>query len=160
MKKNKEADEQLGMSVGNAYHRLRCLLLFEYIKKAGDNICFVCGKKIESYDEFSIEHKTPWLHNSKDLFWDRDNIAFSHRKCNGPNRPRKFTEEDQVKARRAKLKNGQWKPTHNKEGQYWCWCCKDYKDAKEFCRNRRNKNRDGLATECRACKALLRRKDV
>jgi hypothetical protein len=155
----KEQDRQLGMSYGNACHRLRCLLLFKYVKKAGENFCFVCGEEIKTYDEFSIEHKIPWLHNGSDLFWDFGNIAFSHRWCNKPHRQRSgFTKEQCKKALKTKIKKGVAKPTHNKKGQYWCWCCKSYKDASEFVRNRRNKTRDGLSSECRPCKAKLRRK--
>lgn len=38
-------------------------------------------------DTFSIEHKEPWLHNSPELFWDLENITYSHKKCNKPDRP-------------------------------------------------------------------------
>ena len=76
--------EQLGMNPGTAAHRLRKNLLFEYVRKCGENVCYQCGKKIENIDNFSIEHKIPWL-DSKDpigLFFDVNNIAFSHLACN------------------------------------------------------------------------------
>ena len=44
---------------------------------------FVNGS-IKTVEGLSIEHKTPWLdrENAKELFWDLDNIAFSHLSCN------------------------------------------------------------------------------
>lgn len=72
----------LGENISTAQHRLRKQLLFHYVSKAGDAICFKCGTLIENVDDLSIEHKLPWLHNSPELFWDLDNIAFSHLTCN------------------------------------------------------------------------------
>src|SRR3954466_13344453 len=83
--------EELGMPFGTASNRLRKLLLFHYVKKAGHDICFKCSTPIETVEEFSIEHKQPWLYISSDLFWDLDNIAFSHLKCNRPDRPRSYS---------------------------------------------------------------------
>jgi hypothetical protein len=50
--------------------------------------CYVCGETIQSEKELTIEHKTPWLHSDIpiELFYDIDNIAFSHAKCNKSNR--------------------------------------------------------------------------
>ena len=76
--------EQLGMSHGAAANRLRKKILFALIREAGVDDCFRCGKLIEGIDDLSIEHKTPWL-DSKDpvgLYFDLDNIAFSHLSCN------------------------------------------------------------------------------
>lgn len=41
-------------------------------------------KKINTVDELSIEHKEPWENsdNPKELFFNLDNISFSHLKCN------------------------------------------------------------------------------
>jgi len=82
--------EQLGVSHTTAASKLKKMLLFNMVRRLGEDVCFRCGKRIEGADELSIEHKVPWLH-SKDpieLFFDLDNIAFSHRKRNRP-RPRK-----------------------------------------------------------------------
>ena len=158
-KGHKEKDKQLGMSHANATTKLKKRLLFHYVKKCGENFCFVCGKEIKRYKDFTLEHKIPWLHNGPELFWSFDNIAFSHRACNKPNRPRRgFTKEEQAKALATRIRNGLCRPTHNKKGQYWCWSCKSYRDAKHFNRNKRNKHRDGLAGECRKCRAEYRRK--
>lgn len=86
MKKTK-ADiikEQLGMSRGMASGRLRKSIMFDLVQRLSLDICFKCKKKISLEKELSIEHKEPWLHNIKavKLFFDLENIAFSHLKCN------------------------------------------------------------------------------
>lgn len=74
------------MPVGTAQGRLRQRLLFKLVVDAKLNNCFVCEEPIVSLETFSIEHKEPWLDENPDLFWDLDNIAFSHRSCNRPHR--------------------------------------------------------------------------
>jgi hypothetical protein len=76
--------EQLGMSHSTAAHQLRKLLMFQLVQQSGRDLCFQCGEKIESAENMSIEHKKPWLHSEdpKAMFFDLDNIAFSHTKCN------------------------------------------------------------------------------
>jgi hypothetical protein len=81
---NKKKAAQLGMPQGTAANRLRKIIIFNLLKEAGKNFCFQCGGEIESVDELSIEHKIPWL-DSKDpieMYFDLDNIAFSHLECN------------------------------------------------------------------------------
>jgi hypothetical protein len=71
---------QLGMNVGTASNRLVKDILFSLIKNTP---CFRCGGKLKR-ENFSVEHKTAWL-NSEDpvgLFFDLDNISFSHQSCN------------------------------------------------------------------------------
>lgn len=85
MSKFKNVDkksEQLGMSHGKAAGRLRKNVLFSLLAKYGDNICYRCGEMITSASELSIEHKEAWLDKDPALFWDLDNIAFSHLSCN------------------------------------------------------------------------------
>ena len=72
----------LGMPFGTAQNRLRKMLMFRLAQAAGMDFCYRCDNKIESADELSIDHKIAWLHVSVDLFWDLDNIAFAHRRCN------------------------------------------------------------------------------
>lgn len=62
--------------------------MFSLAQKCGLDICYRCKRKIETVDEFTIDHKTPWLHseNPHDLFFDLENIAFSHATCNGKER--------------------------------------------------------------------------
>lgn len=76
--------QQLGMSLGTATGRLRKLLLFRQLKKHNENICSRCGKSIELVEELSTEHTKPWEGRSAELFWDLDNVAFSHTRCNVP----------------------------------------------------------------------------
>lgn len=78
----KKKYDVLGIDPSTAQNRLKKILLFKYIKLAKENICFQCNKEIISKDELSIEHKIPWIKNGKELFWDINNIAFSHLKCN------------------------------------------------------------------------------
>ncbi len=74
---------QLGMHHGTAGNRLVKDLLFYFISKTDDKFCYRCGEEL-SRESFTIEHKTPWLDsdNTKDLFFDLDNISFSHIWCN------------------------------------------------------------------------------
>lgn len=92
---NKEKARQLGMPIGTATARLKKSIMFELVKQLNLDICFVCQKKIESEEEFSIEHKTPWLYskNPTELFFSLENIAFSHLKCNVSSR-RKLKERE------------------------------------------------------------------
>ena len=78
MKKQK----QLGMNPATASNRLVKDLLFNFAVQAG-HVCFQCGEPL-TRDQFSIEHKVPWL-DSEDplhLYFSLDNIAFSHPSCN------------------------------------------------------------------------------
>jgi len=88
---NAEKSRQLGMPFGTAGHRLRKQIIFHLMQECGLDQCHQCGEIIEDIDNLSIEHKKPWLHelNAAELFFDMNNIAFSHTKCNYSNqRPR------------------------------------------------------------------------
>jgi hypothetical protein len=80
----KKKDGQLGVAYGTACNRLRRLVLFKLVVECKRDICYHCGKAIEFVDELSIEHKIPWLDSEEPekLFFDLDNIAFSHLACN------------------------------------------------------------------------------
>ena len=82
----KKVKDQLGMSYSTARYRLRNELLFCALKKLGENVCYRCGKPLESTNDIAIDHKKPWLDIDPDLFWDLDNIAFSHIVCNSRNK--------------------------------------------------------------------------
>lgn len=76
--------DQLGMNISTAQNRLRKDLLWHFVVKCEENTCFKCGEKITDKKDLSIEHKEPWL-DAEDplgLFFDLDNIAFSHLHCN------------------------------------------------------------------------------
>jgi len=83
MSRQKDNDE-LGMNVGTASNALRKQMMFLMAKQLNRDICFQCGRKIESVKEFTIDHKIPWRRSDdpKQLFFDLDNIAFSHGTCN------------------------------------------------------------------------------
>jgi hypothetical protein len=79
---NKKKSEQLGMPLGTACGRLRKLIMFDLLKQLGKDICYRCNRSIDTVDELSIEHKEPWLDVNPNLFWDLNNISFSHLSCN------------------------------------------------------------------------------
>lgn len=70
------------MPYGTACQRLRKLILFSLVKETGRDECLRCGDRILTAEELSIEHRDPWLHVDTALFWDINNISFSHRGCN------------------------------------------------------------------------------
>lgn len=74
--------EQLGMNPSTASNRLVKDILFKFIEDAGYT-CYRCSKPMLR-NNFSIEHKVAWLDsdNPVDLYFDLNNIAFSHLKCN------------------------------------------------------------------------------
>lgn len=91
-KSNSKKSEQLGMPHGTAHHRLNKLVMFDLLRRHNENICFRCGQPIETGKDLSIEHKEPWLdrENAVEMFFDLNNIAFSHLSCNiGASRKRR-----------------------------------------------------------------------
>lgn len=74
----------LGMPPGTAAARLRKFILFDLVKRLGENICYQCSEPIETCDDLSIEHKQAWAsaENPARAFFDLENIAFSHHSCN------------------------------------------------------------------------------
>jgi hypothetical protein len=83
-KSNQIKHEQLGMSYGKARNILNKNIMFSLMQKCKMDRCFQCGGKIKSVDDLSVEHKIPYLYseNPVELFFDLDNIAFSHISCN------------------------------------------------------------------------------
>lgn len=76
--------QMLGMGKGAAYHKMVRAILFHLAGQLGRTVCFRCSTPILTIKEFSIEHKLEW-ENSPDalaLFFDMENIAFSHARCN------------------------------------------------------------------------------
>lgn len=108
--------EQLGMPFGTASNRLKKALFFKYIKLANQHFCFDCKKEILTVEDLSIQHKQVWLHIDPTLFWDLENIAFSHKKCNKTERrplQKYFTEEQKHEAYKQMAlkswhKEGKW----------------------------------------------------
>jgi len=113
---NAKKTEQLGMPYGTASGRLLKRLLLRMAQDLHRDMCFRCGKRIETVEEFSIEHKKDWLDVSVDLFWDLDNIAFSHRVCNVAASKRDSQARlDQLDAARIDH------VTDAPEGMAWCY---------------------------------------
>lgn len=127
-KHNKKKAHQLGMPFGTANGRLRKTILFHLLCKLGDNQCHRCGEIIETEETLSIEHKEPWLDIDPALFWDIENIAFSHLTCN-------------ISAARKPNK------INCPAGQGWCWKCQTFKDLLHFPGSKKHKS----STSCTVC---------
>jgi|SRR6478752_4829627 len=135
---SKRKAETLGMPHGTANGKLRKSILFKYVSLAGDNFCYQCGAEITSEKEFSIEHKKPWEGISLDLFFDLDNIAFSHVQCNRPHNP-----------------SGGPKKIVTPEGMNWCCSCKSMVTTDQFYKDVRRLS--GLQSYCIPCHRELRK---
>jgi hypothetical protein len=101
---------QLGMDPGTASNRLVKDILWNYIVKNEENFCYHCGQELER-DSFSIEHKVPWLHSEDPLglFFDLDNISYSHKSCNS-SAGRRFNKiyENERERRRVQSRRKYW----------------------------------------------------
>ena len=146
MNRSQRIAPQLGMAHGTAANKLRKNILFYLAQQLDLTWCFKCGTLIESVDDFSIEHKEPWEGRDAELFWDLNNIAFSHLSCN---RVHKVTGKENIKkAQEANRKcEGDLK---------WCWRCKTCLPLDRFTRNA--SNFDGLEYCCSICRNEWQRK--
>ena len=95
---------QLGMNPSTANGRLVKDLLWKYIPTA---VCHRCGEAM-TRDNFSIEHIKPWLDSDDPIkmFFDLDNITFSHHSCNSSaaRRPyKKWENEAEREAARIRV---------------------------------------------------------
>ncbi|TET45060.1 MAG: hypothetical protein E3J66_00085 [Dehalococcoidia bacterium] len=133
---NDRKSEQLGMPYGTAYHRLRKMIMFGLVRRLGEDICFRCGEKIETIAEFSIEHKECWQNVDVALFWDLDNIAFSHLICN---LAAKDEERVRVAGRKGAAARGDQRYV-GPLGTAWCCDCQDFLPVGKFSRNQRHWN--------------------
>ena len=120
----------LGMPHSTANHQLRKSILFKYVSLAGEDNCYKCGNKIESVNDLSIEHKEPWEGRSVDLFWDLDNIAFSHIQCNKPHTYKKPA-------------------IPYEQGVQKCYVCNVVKPFKDFYKS--SNNGSGRQRHCKTC---------
>lgn len=136
---NRAKAQQLGMPFGTAMAKLRKQLLFSLLKKYNENVCYRCEKPIECVEQLSVDHKKPWLRFDTNLFWDVNNIAFSHLDCN-------------VNARNTKNAG---KPRINSPtGTSWCSSCKQNKSITMFSKNKGENGRDGIHRECKDCRKI------
>ena len=74
----------LGMSGGSANNRMRNNVVFRLAGKLDMLTCFRCGQPITSVGDLSYDHIKEWrkADDPASLFFDAENIAFSHRLCN------------------------------------------------------------------------------
>ena len=99
-----EKQRQLGMNPSTAQAKLLKDILFFFVNR--DEIkCFQCSGTL-TRENFSIEHKVPWLHSEspRELFFDLDNIRFSHLSCNYSAARRNYTKAEH--GTNAKYQNG------------------------------------------------------
>lgn len=98
-----EKNRQLGMDAGTAYYRLKQDVIWSLLVRCGLEKCHVCGEDM-CRDTFSIEHIKPWLHSDDPvkLFWDMNNISFSHLACNYGRR-RRPQKSEKAKLEDARL---------------------------------------------------------
>lgn len=82
-RRNQRAKEVLGVPKTTAMNLLHRSIIFNLLVECGKNYCFQCGEPMD-ISNFSVDHKTPWRNkpNGKELFFDLDNISFSHITCN------------------------------------------------------------------------------
>jgi hypothetical protein len=131
---NKEKNIQLGMPLGTASARLKKAIMLNLLQKLCQDICYKCGERITTPEELSVDHKVNWLYNDTELFWDLNNIAFSHRRCN-------------ISERRGRGLKYKYAP----EGKTWCSGCQEYLDISLF--HKDNSNRRGFQTYCKECRS-------
>jgi len=72
----------LGISPSAATGRLRKAIILRLLQRLGEANCFRCSGKIDTPEDLTIDHKRNWLNADVALFWDLENIAFSHPRCN------------------------------------------------------------------------------
>lgn len=140
---NRKNAEALGMPVGTALNRLRKMVLFDMARRLGEDVCYRCGKKIESENDFTLEHKESWSGKDPKVFWDLENIAFSHHLCNS------LGSDHSIGARERGLATAAKTRKVGPEGTSWCTTCQQFLPVSEFGKNRSGRN--GLHWSCREC---------
>ena len=151
MNKSKEKTVQLGMSYGKANAILRKSILFSLVKKCNLDNCYRCNKKIEKIEELSIEHKIPWLHSEQaiELFFDLDNISFSHLSCN--------SSHSRINIKACKESGAlSHKDKIAPNGMSWCGRCKQFKNKEYFSYNKHTRSKTEWI--CKVCRKEIRNK--
>lgn len=140
-KNNAKKTEFLGMNFSTASGRLRKLVLFDLLERHRENICFRCNKKIKEVKQLSIEHIKPWLDKDVALFWDLDNVSFSHVNCNSA---------AAVKVNKIVCP----------EGLSWCQDCVSFLPVEQFYKTKKYGRWNGLGFICKKCdiKASIERR--
>lgn len=140
---NSRNKELLGMPVGTAQNRLRKMILFQLIQRVGEDTCYRCGRRIETVDDLTIEHKESWSGKDPNLFWDLENVAYSHHLCNS------LGSDHSVGARERGLATAAKTRKVGSPGTSWCSTCQQFLPESEFPKNRSGRN--GLNWSCREC---------
>lgn len=72
------------MAVSTARSKLYKEIVFSLAVECKKNVCLRCNKTISKSSEFTVDHKIGWRFktNASELFFDLNNIAFSHNSCN------------------------------------------------------------------------------
>ena len=84
----KKETEVLGETAAKATRKLWKIFILDLARQAGRDKCFRCNLPIMDPEHLSLDHKQSWRYHSKELFWDLDNLALSHKRCNTPHTPR------------------------------------------------------------------------
>lgn len=130
MNRTQRKTDFLGMNWSTANNRLKKMIIFKLLVDSSKNVCFKCSSLIENIEELSIEHKKPWENIDVALFWDMNNIAFSHVSCN---RNHSYPTKKQ-----------------NSEGFWWCNSCRSFKNSEDFYKDSTKIN--GHQAYCKHCR--------
>lgn len=123
----------------SAQHILSRMILFDLVQKTNQDNCYGCKEKILNYKELSIEHMKPWESRDPALFWDLDNIAFSHTVCN---KPHKGSSDYKIKMRKERRRI-------IPSGKAWCYRCKQFLPQDNFYKSKFTWH--GFNSECKNC---------
>lgn len=111
---NSRKTVQLGAPIGTTSNRLKKSIMHSLLKRLSLNFCYRCAAEILTPEELSIDHKIDWLDskNPTELFYNIDNIAFSHHSCNCA-AAKKTNQKCTIRSSASKLK-GVRKPDSRK----------------------------------------------
>ena len=139
------------MSFGKANAKLRKMILFDLVKECNKDICYRCKKRIDKIEDLSIEHKIAWLDsaNPRELFFDLNNIAFSHLDCNSKNR--------RIDKINLSKKVSEYHKNKNLDGLSWCGYCKKRLPKENFSIDKSRITR--CKWICKECRKIFRREN-
>ena len=140
---NRHKSESLGMPISTAMNRLRKLMLFHLAQRLGQDHCYRCGNKIESADDLGIDHKENWLKKGPELFWDLENVTFSHQLCNSLGADHSAGAHERGMASADKTRKV------GPPGTSWCSGCQQFLPEADFVRNPSGRN--GWHWYCKRC---------
>ncbi len=103
----------LGVNYATANYQLHRNLLFALAQRLGLLDCFRCNEIIVDIADLSIEHKEAWRSaiDPRVAFFDLENIAFSHVRCNcgaGSRPNRKYATEAGRKTAYSRRTKERW----------------------------------------------------